>query len=76
MRKLVLTLAQVLCASRRETERYLDLAGVDRSLLTDMEEIQLGFVPLIVPGSPDEPATLEQLAHIYGELLEQLEAKA
>jgi transcriptional regulator with XRE-family HTH domain len=75
MRKLVLTLAQVLCASKRETERYLDLAGVDRLLLTDMEEIQLGFVPRIVPGSPDEPATLERLAHIYRELLEQLEAR-
>lgn len=75
IRKLVLSLAQVLCTSRRETERYLELAGIDRSLLTDMEEIQLGFVPRIVPGSPDEQAHLERLAHIYRELLEQLEAK-
>ncbi|MBE3561184.1 MAG: helix-turn-helix domain-containing protein [Ktedonobacteraceae bacterium] len=75
MRKLVLSLAQVLCTSRRETERYLELAGIDRSLLTDTEEIQLGFVPSIVPGSSDEEAQLERLARIYKELLGQLEAK-
>jgi transcriptional regulator with XRE-family HTH domain len=75
MRKLVLSLAQVLCTSRRETERYLELAGIDRSLLTDMEEAQLGFVPYIVPGSPDEQAHFERLALIYRELLEQLETK-
>jgi transcriptional regulator with XRE-family HTH domain len=60
MRKLVLSLAQVLCTSRRETERYLELAGIDRSLLTDMEEAQLGFVPYIAPGSPDEQAHFER----------------
>jgi hypothetical protein len=75
MRKLVLSLAQVLCTSRRETERYLELAGIDRSLLTDLEEAQLGFVPYIAPGSPDEQAHFERLALIYRELLEQLEAK-
>ncbi len=75
MLKLVLSLAQVLCTSRRETERYLELAGVDRLFLTDVEEIQLGFVPRVAPGSPDELATLERLAQIYRELLEQLEAR-
>lgn len=75
IRKLVLTLAQMLCASKRETERYLELAGVDRLLLTDMEEIQLGFVPRIAPGSADEQNHLERLVHIYRELLEQLETK-
>jgi len=75
IRKLVLSLAQVLCTSRRETERYLELAGIDQPLLTDMEEIQLGFVPRIAPGSPDEQTHLERLAHIYRELLGQLEAK-
>ena len=75
MRKLVLSLAQVLCTSRRETERYLELAGVDRSFLSETEEIQLGFAPLVAPGSPDELATLERLASIYGELLEQLIAR-
>src|SRR5712691_3725441 len=53
MRKLVLSLAQVLCTSRRETERYLELAGVDRLFLSDAEEIQLGFAPLVAPGSSD-----------------------
>src|SRR5260370_37016711 len=57
MRKCVLTLAQMLCTSRRETERYLELAGIDQLLLTDTEEIQLGFVPHIAPGSPEELAT-------------------
>src|SRR5258708_36449520 len=75
MRKLVLSLAQVLCTSRRETERYLELAGIDRSLLTDVEEIQLGFLPRIAPGSADEQAYLERLAHIYRDLLERLEAR-
>ncbi len=75
MRKLVLSLAQVLCTSRRETERYLELAGIDQSLLTDLEEAQLGFVPYIAPGSPDEQVHFERLALIYRELLEQLEAK-
>ena len=75
MRKLVLSLAQVLCTSRRETERYFELAGVDRAFLSEAEEIQLGFAPLVAPGSPDELATLERLASIYGELLEQLVAR-
>jgi transcriptional regulator with XRE-family HTH domain len=75
IRKLVLSLAQVLCTSRRETERYLELAGVDQSLLTDVEEIQLGFPPRIAPGSPDEQAHLERLEHIYKGFLEQLGAK-
>lgn len=73
MRKCVLSLAQVLCTSRREIERYLELAGIDQHLLVDREEIQLGFVPLIAPGSPDEQMRLEQLASIYTELLDQLE---
>lgn len=75
MRQLVLSLAQVLCTSKRETERYLELAGIDRHLLRDMEAIQLGFVPLIAPGSPNELAVLERLATIYRELLQQLEAR-
>ncbi|MBV9021077.1 MAG: helix-turn-helix domain-containing protein [Ktedonobacteraceae bacterium] len=75
MRKFVLSLAQVLCTSRRETERYLELAGVDRSLLTDVEEIQVGFLPRIAPGSPDEQTHLERLAYIYKDFLEQLGAK-
>ena len=75
IRKLVLSLAQVLCTSRRETERYLELASIDRSLLTDVEEIQLGFLPRIAPGSPDEQAYLERLAYIYKGFLDQLGAK-
>ncbi|MBV9691282.1 MAG: helix-turn-helix domain-containing protein [Ktedonobacteraceae bacterium] len=39
-RKVVLALAEILCTSRIETERYLKLADIDRSLLTEIEEIQ------------------------------------
>ena len=31
MRKLVLALAEVLCTTKKETERYLELAGIDKS---------------------------------------------
>ncbi|SRR5579875_27325 len=75
MRKLVLALAEILCTSRRETERYLDLAEIDISLLTDVEEAQLGFVTPIPPGSPGEAESLARLEQIYADLLKQLEAK-
>src|SRR5260370_22190276 len=54
IRGLVIQLAQVLCSSLRDTERYLALADIDRSLLTEMEEIQLGFPPHIPKGTPEE----------------------
>ncbi len=44
-RKLVIALAEILCTSKKETKRYLELAGFDQSLLTEAEEIQLGFAP-------------------------------
>src|SRR5579863_8310285 len=44
IRKLVISLGELLCTSIGETERYLALAGIDRSLLTEIEEVQLGFV--------------------------------
>jgi transcriptional regulator with XRE-family HTH domain len=40
IRKLLICIAELLCTSRVETERYLNLAGIDRSLLTETEEIQ------------------------------------
>jgi transcriptional regulator with XRE-family HTH domain len=75
IRKLIIALAEILCTSKKETERYLELAGLDRSLLTETEEIQLGFTPRIAPGSPDEAATLERWEHIYEQLLRHLEAQ-
>jgi transcriptional regulator with XRE-family HTH domain len=75
IRKLLICIAEILCTSRVETERYLNLAGIDRSLLTETEEIQLGFTPHITKGSPTETNDLERLEKIYQQLLGRLEAK-
>jgi transcriptional regulator with XRE-family HTH domain len=75
IRKLVIALAEILCTSRKETDRYLELASIDKSLLTEMEEIQLGFTPRIVSGSPEETANLERWERIYEQLLQHLEGK-
>src|SRR5260370_7655184 len=65
IRKTVIALAEMLCASKRETERYPELAGIDRSLLTETEEIQLGFMPPIPIGSQHEVTNLEYIEGIY-----------
>lgn len=75
IRKTVLALAEILCTSKRETERYLELAGIDKALLTETEEIQLGFMPRIPIGSPEEATNLERLEDIYEQRLRQLEAQ-
>ncbi len=75
IRKLVIILAEILCTSKKETERYLELAGIDRLLLTEAEEIELGFTPHVTAGSPDEGTNLERLERIYEQLLKQLETK-
>ncbi len=46
VRKLIFDLARTLCDSKKETERYLTLAGIDIALLTEHEEILL-FAPRI-----------------------------
>ena len=46
VRKLIFDLARTLCDSKKETERYLTLAGIDIALLTEHEEILL-FAPHI-----------------------------
>lgn len=74
-RKLVIALAEILCTSKKETKRYLELAGMDQSLLTETEEIQLGFAPYIPTNSPEETTTLERLEHTYRQLLAQLETR-
>jgi len=45
VRKLIIDLAAALSTSKKDTERYLALAGIDRSLLTQSEEIMLGLAP-------------------------------
>jgi len=74
-RKLVIALAEILCTSKKETKRYLELADIDQSLLTETEEIQIGFAPYIPANSPEETTTLERLEHTYTQLLKQLEAR-
>lgn len=61
MRQLVITLAELLCTSQKETERYLELAEIELSYLTGIEEILLGFMPRILSGSSGELADLEHL---------------
>ena len=61
MRQLVILLAELLCTSQKETEWYLELAVIERSYLTDTEEIALGFIPAILVGSAEEAANLEHL---------------
>lgn len=53
-RKLVIDLGELLCQSRAETERYLQLAGIDSKFLAESEMMQLGLAPLIVGTSEDE----------------------
>jgi transcriptional regulator with XRE-family HTH domain len=74
-RKLILALAEILCTSKKETGRYLELAGIDRSLLTEVEEIQLGFTPHIPVGSSDEKANLERWKQMYEQLIQHLGAR-
>jgi transcriptional regulator with XRE-family HTH domain len=57
IRKLIIHLAQVLCTSKQETERYLTLAGIDISLLTEDEKILIGLAPHITINTPSEPHT-------------------
>ncbi|HLQ29653.1 MAG TPA: helix-turn-helix transcriptional regulator [Ktedonobacteraceae bacterium] len=72
VRKQVLALAAILCNSKRETERYLELAGIERSELTEFEEFQLGFIPNIPIGSTDETANLEHFERLCDERLREL----
>jgi transcriptional regulator with XRE-family HTH domain len=72
IRKLVLALAQILCTSGRETERYLELAGINRQLLTEMEEFQLGFAPHLTTETSEETVTLQRWESIYQQLIQQL----
>lgn len=52
IRKLIIQLAQVLCTSKQETERYLTLAGINISYLTENEKQQLSLLPHISINTP------------------------
>src|SRR5579883_1447027 len=75
MRQLVISLAELLCSSPKETERYLEMAGIARSLLTETEEIRLGFFPQIAVGSPGEIPHLELLQHVCEQRIHQLQTQ-
>jgi len=47
IRKLIIHLAQVLCTSKQETERYLGLASINIALLTENEKKLVGLAPHI-----------------------------
>ena len=57
IRKLLIQLAQVLCTSKQETERYLTLAGIEISLLTENEKKIVGLTPNISINTPAESHT-------------------
>src|SRR6266480_5890437 len=57
IRKLIIHLAQVLCSSKQETERYLTLAGIDITFLTENEMKLVGLLPHISINTPAEPRT-------------------
>ncbi len=57
IRRLIIQLAQVLCTSKPETERYLTLAGIDITFLTENEKKLVGLLPHISINTPAEPRT-------------------
>lgn len=56
-RKLIIQLVQALCTSKQETERYLTLAGIDITFLTENEKQLVGLLPHISINTPAEPRT-------------------
>ena len=75
VRKQIISLAEILCASPKDSERYLDLLGMKRSHLTEVEEIQLAFTPIIPPGILGEEHDLIRLQHVYEQRLTNVEAR-
>lgn len=73
-RSLAIALAEILCTTEKDIQRYLDLSAIDPALLTESEETQLGLVNPIKPGFPNEAAVLEHRQQIYQTLLSNLEA--
>lgn len=76
VRKQIISLAEILCASPKDSERYLDLLGMKRSHLTEVEEVQLAFTPGIPPGIPGEEHDLIRLQHVYEQRLTEVEKRA
>jgi len=75
IRKTIIALAELLCFSHRETERYLELAGIDLTLLTESEKLQLGFMRRVVQSPKSEKDDLEKWREIYKQRLDYLESR-
>ncbi len=75
VRKQIISLSEILCASPKDSERYLELAGMKRSHLTEVEEVQLAFIPVILPGIPEEEHDLIRLQHVYEQRLSDIEKR-
>ena len=71
IRRLVIILGELLCSTVKETERFMQLAKLEKSLLTDSECLQLG-VPFSVP---IDLATTQERATMYHTLLTDLERR-
>src|SRR5690349_14639286 len=54
VRKQIISFAEILCASPKDSERYLDFLGMKRSDLIEAEEVQFAFTRMIPSGSPEE----------------------
>ncbi len=74
-RQLIIALGEYICTSTRETERYLQLARLDRKSLAELDEIRLGFVSTVLPQSPHEIDQLQHLEQLYTALYTEQEAK-
>ena len=73
MRRLVIMLASLLCNSQQEVERYLTLAKLDRFLLTDAEEAQLGLHMEDMGVQASDPNYLENVLHSWEQRYQQLD---
>lgn len=73
--KLVISLAEVLCTSKQEIKRYIELAEIDPSILTEIEQIQVGIAPTITGNTLEDIPSLQHTKNIYQELITRLETK-
>ncbi len=70
---LVIRLAEILCTSKQEIKRYIELAEIDLSILLEAEQIQIGAAPAITGNTPEDLPSLEHTKAIYQDLIARLE---
>jgi transcriptional regulator with XRE-family HTH domain len=76
IRALIIQLAEVLCTSKEEIERYLALAGLDKELLTENEQIRLGFLRYSSTNAPEDARELAVYEQIYEQRVHELATRA